>query len=176
MKRLRLGFDEIQKAMEDIVRDNFDYFLDCETGEVLTLSENIFEEIKLRLYEGDYDEIKEDVEYIEFDEGPDLTDWMEEEVEMALEILLDETGRYIRIPERESPEAFRIMAAFMETVKDPILKQELSIALNGKGAFRKFKDVLLDYPKERKRWHGYNAKAMKKVITEWLRSIGIEEE
>jgi hypothetical protein len=66
------------------------------------------------------------------------------------------------------------MSDFIGTVKDSILKDELSNALNWKGAFRKFKGILLDYPKDRKRWHGYNAKAMKREIIEWLSSIGVE--
>ncbi|MEW6214589.1 MAG: UPF0158 family protein [Nitrospirota bacterium] len=174
MKKLKVDFDEIQKAMEDVVRDTFDYFLNLERGEVIALSEDILNEVKTRLYEGDYDEIEDDIEYIEFDEEPDLPFWMEDEVELAMEVLLDETGRYVRIPERESSEACKVMAEFVETVKDSILKEELTSALNRRGAFRRFKDVLIDYPKERKRWHGYNARAMKKVIIEWLESIGVE--
>lgn len=174
MKHLKINFDEIQKAMEDTARDTFDYFLDLETGEVMTFSEEILKEVKSRLYDSDSDEIDEDIEYIEFDEVPELPEWMEDEVELALEILLDEEGRFIRIPERKSAMAYKSMSEFIETIEDPILKEELSTALNGKGAFRKFKEVLIDYPKKRKRWHGFNAKAMKREITEWLNSIGVK--
>jgi hypothetical protein len=160
--------------MEDVLRDTFDYFLDIETGEVMAFSEEIISEIKSRLYYDEYDEIDEDVEYIEFDEEPDLPDWMLDEVEMALEVLLDEEGRYARIPERKAPKTYKSMSDFIETVGDPALREELSNALNGKGAFRRFKDVLIGYPKERKRWHGYNAKTMKMEIIEWLSSIGVE--
>lgn len=174
MKKLKVDFDEIQKAMEDIVRDTFDYFLDLETGEVITLSEDILGEVKSRLYIDDYDEIGEEIEYIEFDEEPELPDWVEDEVELKLEVLLNEDGRYVHIPERESEEAYKTMTDFIETVNDPALKEKLSSVLNGKGAFRRFKDVLIDYPRERKRWHGYNAKAMKEVIIEWLENLGVE--
>ncbi|MEW6163388.1 MAG: UPF0158 family protein [Nitrospirota bacterium] len=174
--KLKIDFDEIQKAMEDVVRDSFDYFLDLRTGEIIALSEDILSEVRARVYEGNYDDIGDNIEYIEFDEEPDLPYWMEDEVELALEVLLDEDGRYIHIPERDSSGAHNIMADFIETVKDPALKEELTNALDGKGAFRRFKNVLIDYPKERKRWHGYNAKAMKKIIIEWLESIGVKPE
>jgi hypothetical protein len=174
MKILTVNFDEIQKAMEDVSRDTFDYFLDLETGEVTTFSEQVLNVIKSRLYISDAEEFGDEVEFVEFDEEPDITDWMDDEIELALEILLDEDERYLRIPERQSLTAYKSMADFTETVKDPFLKKELLNALNGKGAFRRFKDILIDYPKERKRWHGYNAKAMKKEIIEWLRSIGVE--
>ena len=160
--------------MEDVSRDTFDYFLDLETGEVMTFSEEILREVKSRLYFSDSEEFGDEVEYIEFDEEPDIPDWMQDEVEVALEILLDEDERYVRIPERQSLTAYKSMADFIETVEDPFLKEKLLNALNGKGAFRRFKDVLIDYPKERKRWHGYNAKAMKREIIEWLGSIGVE--
>jgi hypothetical protein len=174
VKKQKVKFDEVQKAMEDVSRDTFDYFLDMVTGEVIAFSEEILSEFKSRLYDSDSDEIGDEIEYIEFDEEPDLPYWMEDEVELALKIVLDEEGRYVRIPEREPPMAYKSMSDFIETVKDPLLREELSNALNGKGAFRRFKDVLIDYPKERKRWHGFNAKAMKMEIIEWVRSIGVE--
>jgi len=174
LKKLKVNFDEIQKAMEDISRNTFDYFVDLDTGEVVSFSEEILSEIKSRLYDSDYDEIKDDIEYIEFDEEPEIPDWMEDEVELALEILLNEDGRYVRIPERKSHVAYKSMADFIETIKDPAIKEELSKVLDGKGAFSRFKSALIKFPKERKRWHGYNAKAMKTEIIEWLRSIGVE--
>lgn len=174
MKKLKVNFDEIQKAMEDVVRDTFDYFIDLGTGEVMAFSEEILNEVKSRLYESDSDEIGDEIEYIEFDEEPEIPDWMVDEVELVLEILLDNNERFIRIPERESHSAYRSMSEFLDTVDDISLREELSTVLNGKGAFRRFKDILLQYPKERKRWHGYNAKTIKWEVIEWLTSIGVE--
>ena len=173
MKQLTVNFDDIQKAMEDVVRDSFDYFLDTDTGEVVTFSDEILKKVQSTLYDIDSDDIRDDIEYIEFDRDPEIPDWMQDEVELALEILLDEKDRFIRIPERTSAMAYQSMNAFIETIEDPTLKKKLSDALNGKGAFRKFKDILIHYPKERKRWHGFNAKSMKMEISDWLNSIGI---
>jgi len=174
MKKLKVNFEDIQKAMEDVSRDTFDYFLDLETGEVITFSEEILREVETKLSVDDYEDIEDDIEYIEFDEDPDLPDWMADEVELALEILFGEDERFIRIPKRASSMAYESLFRFIETVEDASLGKELSSALDGKGAFKRFKDVLLAHPKERKRWHGYNAKAMKRAIIEWLRSIRID--
>ena len=174
MKLLKIDFDKIQKAMEDVVRNSFDYFLDLNTGEVIALSEDILDAVEVRLYEGDFDEIGDGIEYIEFSEEPTLPFWMEDEIEIVLDVILDKNGRYVRIPERYSSEAHRVMSAYLENVEDPVLKRALSYALNGKGAFKRFKDALINYPKERKRWHGYNARAMEKVIIEWLESLEVE--
>lgn len=174
MKKIKVKFNEIQQAMEDIVRDSFDYYLDTETGEILPFSYELLQEMKSRLYNEGTEELRDDLEYIEFDEEPDLPDWLTDEIDLALEILLDPVGRYVRIPERDTTSAFRSMHAFVETVEDPELKKRLTRALDGKGAFRKFKDILLGYQKERKRWHGFDAREMKKTIHDWLRSLGIE--
>ncbi|MEW6585128.1 MAG: UPF0158 family protein [Nitrospirota bacterium] len=172
-RRLGVNFDEIQKAMEDVVRDNFDYFLDLETGEVVTFSEEIVKKAQSLLYVDEGEELEDDIDYIEFDEDPELPEWMIDQVETAIELVLDENRRYVRIPERSSSAAFESMSGFIQTVSDPALKSELTAALSGRGAFRRFKDVLVHCPKERKRWHSHNAKAMKKEIKSWLHAIGV---
>lgn len=176
VKKLIIDFDEVQKAMEDITRDSFDYFFDLRTGEVITLSEDILSEARERITEGDFDDMGDDIEYVEFAEEPELPYWMEDEIELAIDVLLSEGDRYIQIPERDSREAYNTMVEFVKTVKDPLLKEELTIALDGKGAFKKFKNILLEYPKERKRWHAFNAKVMRNMIKEWLVSLGIKPE
>ena len=174
VKKIKVHFNEIQKAMEDIARDTFDYYFDKETGQVIPFSYELLAEMKKRLCDEDGEELNDDLEYIEFDEEPDLPDWMTDEVDLALEILLDEGERYVRIPERDTGNAFRSMHAFTETVSIPELKEKLADALQGKGAFRRFKDILLGYQKERKRWHGFDAREMKNTIRDWLRSLGME--
>jgi len=174
MNALKVNYDEIQKAMEDITRDTFDYFLDTQTGEVITFSEEILNELKNLLYDEDYEKMADEIEYIEFDQEPEVPDWMFDEADLALEILLDSASRYLRIPERNSDTAFTVMKEFAQTVQNPALQKELINALNGRGAFRRFKDILMGYPKERKRWHGYNAKASHTEIDTWLHSYGIK--
>ena len=174
MKELKVNCDEVQKAMEDISRDTFDYFLDTQTGEVITVSEEILREMKDMLYDEDYEEMGDEIEYIEFDTEPEVPDWMFDEADLALEVLLDSTARYIRIPEMNSDTAFSIMKEFVQTVRDHVLKKKLVNALNGKGAFRRFKDILTEYPKERKCWHRYNAKASRSEILKWLHACGIK--
>jgi hypothetical protein len=42
-------------------------------------------------------------------------------------------------------------------VSDQPLRERLLIAIDGKGAFRRFKDVLLAFPAERERWFAYRS-------------------
>lgn len=49
----------------------------------------------------------------------------------------------------------------------------MTVAINGKGAFRRFKDVLLRYPEERERWFRFKDERMQERALEWLDCIGI---
>jgi hypothetical protein len=54
------------------------------------------------------------------------------------------------------------------------LKEKLWIALDGKGAFRRFKDVLLDYPAQREAWFEFEDQKINAAVEEWVRESGIE--
>jgi hypothetical protein len=173
VKKLEVDFDEIQKAMEDTARDAFDYFLDIETGDIIVLSEDILNRARFVLSQ-ELDEDLTDYEEVEFDEPPEVPEWMEDEIELALDIFLHEKDRYVRIPEREAESGFRAMQGFAEQLGDPQLKESLLGILNGPGAFRRFKDALDPHPKMKKLWYGFNAKVARDEIREWLRTLSIE--
>jgi SNF2 family DNA or RNA helicase len=173
MKKLKIDFDELQKAMEDTERDAFDYFLDRETGEIIILSEDILGRAR-RILSQELDEDMGDYDEVEFDEPPEIPGWMEDEIELALDIFLYEKGRYERIPERETEAGYKAMKGFAEKLDDPHLKQSLLEILDGPGAFRRFKDALDSHPKAKKLWYGFNAKVAKDEMKEWLRTLSIE--
>ncbi len=170
MGKRRLNYDEIQKAMEDVRRDRYDFFLDLETLGVVTVSMAVLEEALSALYGGTSPEYEREVVFdSDVNLDAELSDSCEENLDAALSVLLD-GERYLRIPERNAREAFEVMRSFAETVKDGELRRRLLDSLDGRGAFRRFKDVLLSDKRERKRWHGYNAKAMRAVIDGWLQA------
>ena len=82
--------------------------------------------------------------------------------------------RYIEIPYIETEIKYQDMLDFVDTVKDANLKEKLYIALDGKGAFRRFKDVLLNYPRERERWFKFSNEKMEERVLEWLESENYE--
>ncbi len=173
MKKLSINIDEIQKAAEDTERDAFDYFLDRNNGEVVILSADIIALAK-ELLSQSYDDDIADFDDVEPDELPEIPEWMEDEIELALHIFLQERKRYERIPERNPSDTYAAMKIFAENLENRQLGELLQQALDGDGAFRKFKDLLVPYPKERKLWHSFNATAAKKEIISWLASHGIE--
>jgi hypothetical protein len=66
------------------------------------------------------------------------------------------------------------MIEYIETIKGANLKEKLSIAISGSGAFRRFKDVLNSYPKERERWFKFKDEKVMERVNEWLDEEGIE--
>jgi hypothetical protein len=75
---------------------------------------------------------------------------------------------FVYIEPISSREQYRWMEEFIETVEESNLKDKLNIAIDGKGAFRRFKDVLVGYPAERERWFGKRSTKLRAHMKEWL--------
>lgn len=82
--------------------------------------------------------------------------------------------RYLRVDSASSREQYRWMERFVGTVSDPALRERLLVAIDGKGAFRRFKDVLLAFPAERERWFTYRSELLHFHIQTWIEHTQIE--
>jgi len=103
-----------------------------------------------------------------------LSEYMDDEETVNLRERIDkESDRYEPIPKVESHEGYEDMRDFIVTVEDEHLAELLEVAINGKGAFRRFKDVLLSYPEERERWFRFKDDRMKGRALEWLDDIDV---
>jgi hypothetical protein len=81
---------------------------------------------------------------------------------------------FVYIEPISSREQYRWMEEFIEIAEEPNLKDKLNIAIDGKGAFRRFKDVLVGYPVERERWFAKRAAKLRAHMVEWLTAKRIE--
>jgi hypothetical protein len=97
----------------------------------------------------------------------------DEETEKLRDRIEGEFERYEQIPKVESHEGYRDMVDFITALDDEHLAGLLEVAINGKGAFRRFKDVLLNYPEERERWFQFKDDRMEERALEWLNDIGV---
>ena len=118
----------------------------------------------------------EDEYYLDLDNGEILflseyTD--DEETKKLKELIEEDFDRYERIPKAEPHEGYEDIVDFIATVKDDHLAQLLEVAIDGKGAFRRFMDILLNYPEERERWFGFKDDKMEERALEWLEDIGV---
>ena len=173
MKRLQVDLGELGIALED---DSWEsrYFLDLETGQVVWITGETSSQLE-RIYEEAYDpESEEAVELAEILQEHDLHEWQVEALLEADAVELGYGSRYIRVPRADSHEAYRDMERFIMTVDDERLRERLWRAIQGRGAFRYFKDVLFDHHRELKRWFAFEAKQQEDRMLDWLESQGIE--
>src|SRR4051812_37742633 len=123
MPELAVDFEEIGMAMETHDSE-MQFYLDLESGEVMM--------------------IPWEVQRLESFEEADLAkleDW-EREPAGVMAALDEGSERYERIPQIPSYEGYNVMVEFAETVVDQRLAGKLEVALDGKGAFGRFKRVL----------------------------------
>jgi uncharacterized protein UPF0158 len=83
-------------------------------------------------------------------------------------------GHLIDVEPLESSVEYSWMAEFASSVCHPRLRNELDVALDGRGAFRRFKRVLSGHPAERERWFGFRDQRLHETAREWLADHGIE--
>ena len=81
----------------------------------------------------------------------------------------------IPIPQVESHDEYNLMVEFAATVGDRHLRELLEVALDGRGAFRRFKNVLARDPKERESWFAFRDEDLRRQIDAWLEEVGLLE-
>jgi hypothetical protein len=75
---------------------------------------------------------------------------------------------YMRVDPVSSREQYRWMERFIPMVEEPELRERLAAAIDGKGAFRRFKDVLMAYGPERERWFAFRSERLRVFMEAWL--------
>lgn len=87
--------------------------------------------------------------------------------------IASDTG-YLRVDPVSSREQYRWMERFIATVTEPDLRARLVAAIDGKGAFRRFKDVLMSFPADRERWFQFRTERLRACMEAWLEAHNIE--
>src|SRR5437763_2444817 len=139
--RLKCDLDHLAFAFEDANTEAANY-LDLETGEVIRVSDEIQRGLE-RLYEElDGVEDEDQSAFAAALRRRALPDWMKEAIREADQVEAGYGSRYVRVPALESSEGYQIMEDFIATVGDRRMQGLLELAIRGRGAFRRFKDVL----------------------------------
>lgn len=103
-----------------------------------------------------------------------LSEYMDDEEMKILRREIDNApDRYELIPKADSREGYEDMCGFIGSVEDEHLAELLKVAIKGKGAFRRFKDVLLGYPGERERWFKFKGERVRERAVGWLDDIDV---
>lgn len=91
--------------------------------------------------------------------------------EMHSRIALD--PNYMRIDPVSSREQYRWMERFIPMVTDAQIQARLTTAIDGKGAFRRFKDVLMSFASEREKWFAFRSERLRVFMEAWLGAHGL---
>lgn len=152
-------------------------YLDLDTGEVIRVTSDIREELDAIYGEMPEDPLDEEAYRSAFTaalERRSPPPWM---WELLQEADLVEGGlgrRFVEVPAADSREGYEDMEAFLETVANQRPRGRLEAALRGRGACRRFKDALTEYPAERERWFAFKEGRLRDRVLIWLASEGIE--
>lgn len=84
----------------------------------------------------------------------------------------DDADRWLEVVCEGSRDGYRDMRYFVESVPDPDRRDRLEIALEGRGAFRRFKDVLDRWPAEVARWRAFSDERRQGRARAWLAGAG----
>jgi hypothetical protein len=104
--------------------------------------------------------------------------WPAPAVDYALEIgqededESDDPDKWLWVHCDGSRDGYRDMELFIGTMRDPGRADRLEIAISGRGAFRRFKDVLARWPGELDRWYAFSAERQRGRARAWLADAG----
>jgi hypothetical protein len=88
------------------------------------------------------------------------------------EVDFSDESRWLFVVGEGSDEAYRDLRRFIDTVVDDNLAARLTEAIQGRGAFRRFRSVLERDPVEFTRWHRFAADARLGHARSWLAGRG----
>jgi hypothetical protein len=176
LRRVKVDMPELAAAFDAGLMEA-SHFLDLETGNVVLVTDEDSGVVDEFLGEAD---VKDDedpkAEFEEWLKEYACPDWQRDSIRDAYLVETEFGERFIRVPAQDSRDGYTDMVAFAETVKDQHLRKLLLVALNGKGAFRRFRDVLTGDPDDRERWFRFSEQKVTERVLEWLESKEIEVE
>jgi hypothetical protein len=171
MKKLKVDWSMLELAFDDSSYEH-SHFLDLETGEVVFITD---EEREYAESFGDSDD-EDDAGVLNAassESADDLSQWMRDAAQRAAEVR-ENPDRYEVIPRADSREGYRDMQVFIDSVSDERIAELLDVAIQGSGAFRRFKDVLARFPAERERYFQFRDDRVRARIRDWLHSLDID--
>jgi predicted nucleotidyltransferase len=132
-------------------------------------------------------DMRSELEHLLDEAGPDASigdvlaraavpDWQKSAIREAWRVEEHYGTRIVEVAKPDAHEDFRDMEDFVATVGNASLREELERALQGRGAFRKFRNVIHSEFREKEQWFEFKRARLRQHVTEWLTSFDIEPE
>lgn len=87
---------------------------------------------------------------------------------------IEDTERYVRVPSVQTQHTFEDMTQFAQSLRNEELQRRVLTALNGKGAFRRFKDTIRSEPAVQKGWFAFRDARDRDTLLRWLVTLDIQ--
>jgi hypothetical protein len=109
----------------------------------------------------------------ECDPIDDFPDWQQQNIRIAQEII--SADNYIKLPSKYDVHEYAIMEEFCNSAVDSKISDAMQIAIQGKGAFGRFKDAchrfgIID------QWYSFKTEALKEIAIAWCKDNNLEYE
>ncbi|MCC5870871.1 MAG: hypothetical protein JJU22_00590 [Gammaproteobacteria bacterium] len=121
-------------------------YINVKTGELVSLSE-------------------ETMRYVDEEDTEWMHQWQLDEVVVARKVL--ESDDYIELPESGEVDNWSLMEAFALARPNAALREQILEAIDGRGAFRRFKD-LVDHIDLLDQWYAFRDAAFEEAAAEFL--------
>lgn len=149
----KVNLKELAEQM-DFMMDECSYFVNRKTGEVISVEDR----------------------HLRFAEDPDdipemIAAWERDAIKQAAEFL-ESWDDLVRFPSKYDLNEYAMMEDFIRTVKDPHIRDCLGIAIEGRGAFRRFKDTADRFGVIDK-WYEFKEQELLAYAKEWCESHGL---
>ncbi|GGJ96160.1 hypothetical protein GCM10007063_18300 [Lentibacillus kapialis] len=102
-----------------------------------------------------------------------LPDWQQEEMELAIDFVEYDMEKYVLTPSQFDINEYGMMEDFCFSIKDPGKQDKLLHTIRGKGAFRRFKDMVIDLDLAED-WYDYRDKRYRQTAIEFCEDYGLE--
>ena len=157
-RRVAIDMDALVQAIRNSRRSGgTSWYLDAETGQLVGVDSNLLSALE------------------NSDDLDGITHYDQQQLQQAEEILYN-PDRYLPVEGLSADDLIKIMNDFVATVADPELRKLLQGTVQGKGAYRRFRETLARYPQEMQRWVEFENKAVLEFAHDWLDLNGIEVE
>lgn len=172
-RRLKVDLADLESALEETSWEA-SWYLDLETGQALRIDDETRQELEALYAKFTDAEGRLTVELTTFLKESDLPEWRKEALAEADMVEKGYSSRFVQVPHADTRQDYQDLEEFIDTIEDEWLRDQLSRAIRGRGAFRRFRDVIADFPEERERWFAFKSSQVRARILAWLASEGIE--
>ena len=148
---LPVKLHDVVDALE-LTSDSISYFLDRRTGEIEMITDDVWS-------------AAQDDELIS-----EYPEWQRELILKAREIR--SSDHFVELPGKGQINSYEIMERFCHEYPNPQISARLSAAIKGKGAFRRFNDMIEDLG-IRNEWNRFEHQSLEDLAIEWLEDEGI---